>query len=120
MKRILLAEHNAALRSALRLVLKTRFGLESISEASDMESLLRQLQSTNPDCIILDWELPGSPGIEPIDLLRSRTPELKIIVLSLRPESQADALASGAEAFVCKAESPAVIVKAIQELCRQR
>ncbi|HSL45770.1 MAG TPA: response regulator transcription factor [Anaerolineales bacterium] len=118
MTRILLADNNPDLRSALRLLLKTRFGLEFIFDASDMEGILAQLEDAHPDCVILDWELPGCPQGERIPLLRSRLPGLKVIALSLRPESETSARESGVEAFVCKTEPPSVILNAIQTLCR--
>lgn len=116
MKRILLAEENPNLRSALRLLLKTRFGVEQIVEARDMEHVLAQVKAWRPDCIILDWELPGSPSRERVSVLRALVPALKVIALSIRPESKAAALEEGVETFVCKTESPDVILESIQNI----
>ena len=43
MKRILLADDNEDLLSALRLLLETRLGVEVISEARDMQHVLSML-----------------------------------------------------------------------------
>jgi DNA-binding NarL/FixJ family response regulator len=117
MERILLADDNPNLRSALRLLLETRLELELIMEAADMEHVLAQVENARPDCVILDWELPGRPTRERVSVLQALVPGLKVIALSTRPESKQIALAEGAEAFVSKADSPVVILDIIQKLC---
>ncbi|HEY6073992.1 MAG TPA: response regulator, partial [Anaerolineales bacterium] len=74
MKRILLADDHESLRSALRLLLETRLGLEVITEARDMEHVLAQVEEARPDIILLDWELPGRPRRERLPLLRMLVP----------------------------------------------
>jgi DNA-binding NarL/FixJ family response regulator len=117
-ERILLADDNPDLRSALRLFLETRLDVELIVEARDMEHVLAQVEDTRPDCIILDWELPGRPFRERVAVLRSLVPGLKVIAFSARPESKQSALKEGVEAFVCKAESPLVVLDRLQKICQ--
>src|SRR5512138_1166169 len=105
MKKILLADDNTDLRSALRLMLETRLGIELITEARDMGHVIAQVEDSHPDCIILDWELPGRPTRERVSVLRTLIPHLKVIVFSARPESKETALAEGAEAFIAKDEA---------------
>ena len=118
MKKILLADDNADLRSALRLLLETRLNLELIIEARDMEHVLAQVEEARPDCIILDWELPGRPTRERVPVLRTLVPGLKVIAVSARPESKQGALLEGADAFICKTESPISILDKIQRICQ--
>ncbi len=119
MKRILLADDNPGLRSALRLLLETRLEFELIVEARDMEHVLAQVEDSQPDCIILDWELPGRPTRERVSVLRTLVPHLKVIAFSARPESKQAALAEGAQAFISKNEPPLLILDKIQKICQQ-
>ncbi len=118
-KRILLADDNPGLRSALRLLLETRLELEIIVEARDMEHVLAQVEDSHPDLIILDWELPGRPTRERVSVLRTLVPHLKVIAFSARPESKQTALTEGAEAFISKNEPPNLILEKIQKICQQ-
>jgi DNA-binding NarL/FixJ family response regulator len=120
MERILLADDNAALRSALRLLLETRLKLELITEARDMDHVLAQVEEARPACIILDWELPGRPTRERVSVLRAMVPGLKVIALSARPESRPAALAEGVDAFFAKTDPPPAILQRIQELCQEQ
>jgi DNA-binding NarL/FixJ family response regulator len=119
MKRILLADDNADLRSALSLMLKTRLGFEVITEARDMEHVLAQVEDSHPDCIILDWELPGRPIRQRVTVLRTLVPGLKVIVISARPESKTEADLEKVDAFLCKTESPDQILKIIQKIYQE-
>jgi DNA-binding NarL/FixJ family response regulator len=120
MKQILLADDNSDLCSALRLLLETRLDLQLITEARDMEHVLTQAEDTLPDCIILDWELPGQPVRERIKVLRTLVPGMKILVTSTRPESREEALSEGADAFADKADSPLLILEAMRECMKEK
>lgn len=110
MKRVLLADDDDALRSALSLLLQTRLGVTEIAEASSMEVTLDAAHAAQPDLILLDWELPGEPRLRRIEALRSAAPNARLIVASARPEAAQQALADRADAFVNKTDPPEVIL----------
>ena len=115
MKRFLLADDNPDLRSALRLMLETRLNAPLVFEAADHAHLIDQSMAHQPDCLILDWELPGFDDPKCLTALRDLLPELKIIVISARPEA-AEVAAAHADAFICKTDPPAEILNAIRRL----
>jgi len=115
MTRILLADDNSNLRSALRLLLQIRLCIECINEARDMEHVLALVEDAPPDCLILDWELPGRPTRERVSILRTLVPDLKVIVLSARPESEQEALMDGANAFISKVNPLEQMVETIRK-----
>jgi DNA-binding NarL/FixJ family response regulator len=116
MIRILLADDNPEICSALRLLLETRLDLELITEARDMDHVLAQVEDIHPDLVILDWELPGRPTRERISVLRALVPDLKVIVINTRLEIQQQVLSEGADAFICKTDSPYKLLDALKNL----
>jgi DNA-binding NarL/FixJ family response regulator len=116
MKRFLLADDNSDLRSALRLMLETRLNAPLVLEAYDQASMIDQSMAHQPDCLILDWELPGLGDYSCLPALRDLLPDLKIIVTSARPEAADAAMIARADAFICKTDPPAEILSAIQRL----
>jgi DNA-binding NarL/FixJ family response regulator len=115
MQRILLADDNPEIRSALRLLLETRLDMELINEARDMEHVLAQMEDAQPACIILDWDLPGRPTRGRISVLRALVPELTVIVINTRPELREDILTEGADAFICKTDPPERLLDALSK-----
>jgi DNA-binding NarL/FixJ family response regulator len=112
--RIFLADDQAKVRSALRLLLEHEPGLRVVGETDKVEGLLAHLKAVKPDLILLDWELPdpsvtyasSDPGSSLLSALRSQCPHLQVIALSGRPEARQAALAAGADAFVSKGDPP--------------
>jgi two-component system response regulator DesR len=112
--RVLLADDQPRVRSALRLLLDQQPGIEVVAETAEAEGLLSQVEDTRPDLILLDWELPGLSVNGWFSSLRACHPDLKVIVLSGRPEARRAALSTGADAFVSKVEPPEHLLEALR------
>lgn len=115
--RVLLADDQAWLRSALRLLLEQEADVEVIAEAGEARSLLSKTKRTRPHLVLLDWELPGmhvGGGHELLAALRNLSPNVSVIVLSGRPEANTSALDAGADFFVSKADPPESLLAALR------
>lgn len=117
--RVVLADDQAKVRSALRLLLEHQPDLEILGEAVNTTGLLDWVKAAHPDLVLLDWELPGLPAADLLPQLRAHQPNLQVIALSGRPEAGQAALEAGADAFVSKGDPPEVLVAAI-EACRNQ
>jgi DNA-binding NarL/FixJ family response regulator len=113
--RVLLAESQTSVRSALRLVLEQNPLMSMVDEVTDTESLLAHVGTVCPDLVMLDWELPGQATGELLPTLRQVCPTLYVIALSSHPEAGQAALAAGADAFFSKADPPDRLLVAIHE-----
>ena len=114
--RILLADDNPALRSALSLLLEARLNACIVGESDSMEDLLANLPLKQPDIVILDWELPGVPKADRIAILHKVYPSLKVVITSSQPEIAQQALVVHADAYVSKSEPPEQMVRVIQTI----
>jgi DNA-binding NarL/FixJ family response regulator len=114
--RILLADDNPALRSALSLMLETRLIAQVIGETDNMYDLLAGVRLSHPDVVILDWELPRTSKSGWIAAMHAVYPPLKIVVTSSQPEAAREAKAAFADAFVSKSESPEHLVRVLETL----
>lgn len=111
--RILLADDQARVRFALRVLLAQQPGIKVVGEASSADDLAAQLMATCPDLALLDWELPGLAEIGGLPALRQLCPRLAVTVLSGRPGARRAAQAAGADAFVSKGDPPERLLAAI-------
>lgn len=114
--RILIADEEPRVRSALRLLLHQDSGASEIFEAGDGEAALRCAAKKHLDLVILDWNLPKTGGYTALKALRAAQPEVVIIVLNSQSETRTTALATGADAFVSKADPPERLLAAIATL----
>jgi FOG: CheY-like receiver len=83
--RVLIIDDNQHMRR-LVVAIMMAFGVREYFEAHDAEQAWSHLRETNPDIIILDWQLPGISGIEFARLVRyspkSTNPFVPIIMLT--------------------------------------
>lgn len=115
--RVLLADDEPKVRSALRLILEQRKGVEVVEEVTNAKSLAESLHRSQPDLLLLDWELPGLHQVSSLaSLLQGRSSSLKVIVLSGRCQSGRNALAFGADAFVSKCDPPDQLFATLQAM----
>lgn len=112
--RVLLADDQQKVRSALRLLIEQESAFCVVAEAQGAEEMLRQLVHASPDIMLLDWELPGLPTDgHKLEAVRALAPRLRVIALSGKPEAHQEALREGVDYFVSKSEPPEVLLKAL-------
>ena len=107
MTRVFIADPLREERSALRIMLMD-LHLEVIGEAADWESALAQAPSLRPEMLLMDWSmLPHGTQSSALTILRDACPEALVIVLISHLDArQQAALATGADTFISKGETP--------------
>jgi DNA-binding NarL/FixJ family response regulator len=116
---VLVADERAWVRGALRLFLEELFTRARVGEVSDAEALYRFTAAEHPDLILLDAALPRHPGVAPlrhcVSTLRALHPPVYIIVLYGNREKHDAVCATGADAWVSKAEAPDRLLAALPQ-----
>jgi two-component system secretion response regulator SsrB len=99
---VLLADRHHGLTEGVRGLLETTFG--TVVMVADEASLLEGASRLQPDVAIVDLSLAQDSGLGWLRALRKRSPELKVIVLSVHDEQSVRraAMEAGADAFVLK------------------
>ncbi|MCI2417812.1 response regulator transcription factor [Saccharopolyspora sp. K220] len=120
--RVLIADDQAAVRSALRLVLDTAPGVRVVGEAADGAEAIRQVRSRRPDVAVIDIRMPKLDGIAVIRALTGpdAAPVPAIIVLTTfdLDEYLFEALRVGATGFLLKDNRPQLLVDAVHAAAR--
>ncbi|HEY3058396.1 MAG TPA: response regulator transcription factor [Chloroflexota bacterium] len=114
--RVLVADDDVHVRSALRLLLEQEPDVQVVGESMAADELVGEIGRTHPAVVLLDWELPGLRSNGLLTRLRLTTPGLRTIAMSGRPEQRVDALRAGVDAFVCKGDAPETLLGAVRAL----
>lgn len=118
--RILLADDQPKVRLGLRLLLEQEEWASVVGEAAEAESLLAQVEESQPDLVLLDWSMGDSAAAEQITALRQACSQVAVIVLSAQPGAEDAAMAAGADGYVSKADPPEHLLAAIFSATRER
>ncbi len=113
--RILIADGGSAARFALCTLLEQQSGWQVVGEVASTHQLQSQLGASEPDVLLLDWNLPDLDVKQFIPEVNQQFPLLYIIILSRRPETRTEALAAGAHGFVSKGDAPDRLLDAISK-----
>ena len=114
--RILIADDQADVRSALGLLLMQEPNLQVVAEATDAIGVLLAAEKETPSLVLLDWELPGLPATSLVRKLHSQCPNLQVVAMSSLPEARATAASAGVDAFVDKGDPPEALLAALKKL----
>ena len=78
-RRVLIVDDEPGVRESLRMVLKDSY--EPVPVASGREAL-ESMAAAPPDVVLLDIVMPGMDGLQVLEELRSRSPQLPVIMLT--------------------------------------
>lgn len=113
--RVLIVDDHAVVREGMRMIMSTENTLQVVGEAKDGLDAIHQVESLQPDIILMDLVMPKG-GIEAIAEIKHRFPHIKIIVLTtfedeLRIKA---AMGAGADGYLLKEADGEAILKAIR------
>ncbi len=93
-----------------------------IGKVGDGRALLDAAAALNPDIVVLDVMMPLLNGLDAGRLLKRRMPGVKLVYLTQNedPDLAAEALKSGASAYLLKRSAAAELLHAIREAVRNR
>jgi two-component system phosphate regulon response regulator PhoB len=118
---ILVVEDESAIRDMLSFTLQTA-GM-TVQEASNAEQGWQLVLAATPDLILLDWMLPGVPGVSLLSRLKAhdRFKHIPVIMLTARGDEvdQLQGFEMGADDYVTKPFSPRTLLARIRALLRR-
>jgi len=110
---VFIAESQAHVREALRLLLEQQGEFTVCGEAADPENLLAQVCNNPPELLLLDWNLPGLRPHYLLRALKRYCPATPVLATSVTPENARQARANGADGFILKSLPPDEFLQAI-------
>jgi DNA-binding NarL/FixJ family response regulator len=116
MTSIVLADDHQVVRQALCMLLTAEKDLQVVGETGDGLAAASVVERLKPDVLIVDLMMPGLNGLEVTRQVRQRSPQTRVVVLSMHANEAyvLEALRNGASAFVLKDASAADLLEAVR------
>ncbi|GGX53346.1 response regulator transcription factor [Streptomyces minutiscleroticus] len=116
--RVLLADDQALLRSAFRVLVDSEPDMEVVGEASDGADAVRLAREERADVVLMDIRMPGTDGLAATRLI-SADPDLKDVRVVMLTTFEVDeyvveSLRAGASGFLGKGSEPDELLAAIR------
>jgi CheY-like chemotaxis protein len=116
-KRVLIADDDAVVRSALAAVLKSE-GYD-VDEAADGSQAVAHATARPPDLVLLDLNMPNVDGWTAFTKLDHVCPLVPVIVITARPHQFKEAVRLGVDAFMEKPLDFPVLLRAIRRFTHE-
>jgi len=102
--RVFLLDDHEVVRRGVADVLGGDPGIEVVGEAKDASEALARIPALRPDVAILDVRLPDGDGVSVCRELRSRMPDLRVVMLTSYSDDEAlfEAIMAGASGYLLK------------------
>ncbi|MET9521767.1 response regulator transcription factor [Streptomyces coeruleorubidus] len=116
--RVLLADDQALLRSAFRVLVDSEPDMEVVGEASDGAEAVRMTKEQRADVVLMDIRMPGTDGLAATRMI-SADPELADVRVVILTTFEVDdyvvqSLRAGASGFLGKGSEPEELLTAIR------
>ncbi|MCH8292507.1 response regulator transcription factor [Candidatus Poribacteria bacterium] len=117
MTTIVLAEDHHIVRQGLHILLQAERNFSIIGETGDGLEAVQLVERLQPDVLVLDLMMPSLNGLEVTRQVTKRSPQTRIIILSMHANEAyvREALRNGAAGYVLKESSAADLVQAVRE-----
>jgi len=115
---VFVVDDEESVRKALRRLL-TAWGM-SVKVFGEGIDFLDAVSAQRPDCLVIDLHMPGLSGLDVLRQLvqlRVRVPAI-VITAHDEPETRAQCLSAGAQAYLCKPLDAKLLLDTIREVSR--
>lgn len=113
-----IADDHKIFRKGVILSLRQYTNISFVFEAENGEELLKELETTQPDVVLMDLRMPGKDGIETTKEVSKKFPDVKVLILTMFEDERfvSHLMENGANGYLLKNADPAEIKKAIMEV----
>jgi len=114
--KIFLADDHHVFREGIYALLNEDAQIEVIGEAADGREVIGNIGSKNVNVLLLDIDMPTINGLEVIDTIREKFPQIHILVFSMHDNEEyiRQMLAKGAKGYLLKSCKKEELFRAIK------
>lgn len=120
MIRVLIADDDALVRSALRAIVDAEPDLTVVGESADGIAVVHDVERLRPEVVLMDVRMPGIDGIRATELVcrRPDAPAVLVVTTFENDDYVYDALRAGARGFLLKRAPAAAFGDAVRTVVR--
>ncbi len=116
--KILLVDDYPPVRRIVKALIEANPELQVVGELSDGSALMRFLETSSAQMVVLDISMPFMSGFEAARRVKEGYPEVKVLILSIHnyKEYVERAISAGAEGYLLKEQAGDELLPAITSL----
>lgn len=119
-KRVVIVEDDQEIRDSFNLIVNSSQKFLVANTYSNCEDAISALAKDRPEIVLMDIELPGINGIKGTQIIRDKSPNTEIIMVTVYEDSDLvfEALKAGASGYITKSANYTELLSALEEIVR--
>ncbi|MFQ5872902.1 MAG: response regulator transcription factor [Dehalococcoidia bacterium] len=117
--RVLIVDDSSVVRDGLQSILGADPNIEVVGHAADGLEAISKAEQLQPGVILMDAQMPEMDGVEATRRIKERSPNIKVLVLTVHTTYIQAALAAGADGYLMKDSGRQELLQAIRNLGRR-
>lgn len=115
---MLVVEDHYIVRQCLRMLISRRRDMETVGEASTAAEAIDQIEKLRPDVVVIDTRLPDQSGIEASREIRTRFPDVRVLLLTAHGDDRAvlGSVLAGASGYLLREIRSAETLDAVRRV----
>lgn len=116
--KVVIFEDNDQLREMLFQMINISEGLSCTGAYPDAMDLDYKIRRSQPDIILMDIDMPGINGIEAVQIIKEKYPQVKILMQTIFEDNDKvfDSICAGADGYLLKNSLSDLLIPSIKEL----
>ncbi len=116
--RVAIFDDNPKRRDGLQLLIDAMDNMECVGLFNDCRDVLKNIETSKPDVVLMDIDMPHVNGVEGVKKIRQCYPDLKILMQTVFEDNDKilAAICAGADGYLLKQENPIKLIDAISEV----
>lgn len=121
-KRLLIADDHAFVSWGIAKALSARDEVEIVGTVANGINAIVEIRKTKPDCVILDYNMPGANGLEVFLECKRWAPDTRFVLLTgtATPATVRSLVGAGIHGVCLKDDSEVEIVEIVRQVCAGR
>lgn len=113
--RVMLADDHVLMREGIRQLLEFDGSINVVAEANDGEECLNKIETSKPQVLLLDINMPKKNGIEVLEEIKNKNINVKVLILTVHEEVEylLKAVDIGVDGYILKDSESSELKKAI-------
>lgn len=116
-KRIVIFDDNIKRRESLEMLIDLSDDMICVGSFPDCSNVLNNIDKSEPDLVLMDIDMPNVNGIEGVTIIRTKYPNLKILMQTVFEDDEKlfACIRAGADGYILKKTQPLELLDAINE-----
>lgn len=119
-KRVMIVEDDQEIRESFNLIVNSSERFTVVGAHGNCEDAIASLNREKPEIVLMDIELPGMNGIKGTQIIRDKSPNAEVIMVTVYEDSDLvfEALKAGASGYITKSANYTELLSALEEIVR--